>query len=472
MSYEINADYRQNFLFPPSIEDWINKEHPARFVRDFVDVFDIEEIGFKVSKGTDGRPRYSSNLLLKVYLYGYFQRVRTSRGLERLCCNDLGMIWLTGRNNPDHNTIWRFFDENKKAISSLFVKVTYVARENGLLGLVLHALDGTKIRAQVSDASGWHKKTLEQKLATLENGIKEIMRELEQSGEKDDGRYLLSEKLSDEQARMVGIKEALKKMESINRKHLNPIDKDARMTKCGKGSSFCYNAQAVVDEKSGMIVAEDVVNEEADNSMLTPMIGKVEETIGSRAEETVADAGYYSPDQMLKAEEKGYAVLVNINESISPEKEDVPFHKSKFVYDEKEDVFVCPLGENLFYERTAKDRRCKYQERIYRCKSFRYCPRRKDCSREKRGRKIAMGSHYGAVNRQLEKQKNPVKKEQLQRRGSIIERGFGFIKEFMGFRRFSVRGLEKVKTQWSLVCTTFNLYKLFRSWKIGKVAFA
>jgi hypothetical protein len=296
-------------------------------------------------------------------------------------------------------------------------QVTYTAWKNGLVGLVLHALDGTKIRAWVSDDSGWHYPSLKKKLYS---GIDEVLNEIEE---------------------------------------------------CGKGSSFCFNAQAVVDDASGLIVAQDVVNEEADNGLLVPMIEKVEANLGGIAEETVADAGYYSPKQLLEAEDKGFDILVDINKAISP-KEAKKFHKSKFTYDAAKDVFICPLGKELHFEGTREDRQGKYRERIYRCKCFKDCPERDACGREKKGRKITMGPHYQALMRQLEKQKIPEKKKELSRRKAIVERVFAFIKEVMGFRRFTVRGCEKVRTQWSLICTAYNLSKLFRLWRLGKQVFA
>jgi hypothetical protein len=166
---------------------------------------------------------------------------------------------------------------------------------------------------------------------------------------------------------------------------------------------------------------------------------------------------------LLEAEEKGYDILVNINEAIAP-KEAKKFHKSKFTYDENKDVFRCPVGKELYFDGTRKSRWGKYQERIYRCKCFKNCPERTACSCEKKGRKITIGPHYHAVMWQLEKQEIPDRKKRLSRRKSIVEPVFGIIKEVMGFRRFTVRGLENVRTRWSLICTAFNLRKLFKVW--------
>lgn len=466
MSHAIETDYNQSFLLPPRIEDWVPENHPARFIRDFVKRQNLKELGFRESPGTEGHPHYSNDMQLKIWLYGYFHKKRSSRALEAACYNDMGMIWLTTNNKPDHNTLWTFWRNNKKAIRNLFKEVTREACKSGLIGLILHAIDGTKIKADVCDNKGWHLSDIKKKLSELDIAVDEIMELIERAENVDESIY----PLPDDYVKKMELMKRCEEIERINRKHLHPLDKDARMTKHGKGKSFCFNAQVVADDASGLIVAQDLVNDENDTEMLTPMIERVEENLGERAEETVADAGYYSPDQLLQAEVKGYDVMVNINKAIEPKNAD-KFHKSKFSYDEKKDKFICPCGKELCYEGTRKSREGKYLERVYRCKSFKDCPERWSCSKEKRGRKITLGPHYQAVVRQVEKQKMPEKKAQLSKRKCIVERAFAFIKEVMGFRRFTYRGLENVKTQWSLICTTHNLHKLFRLWKDKKFAF-
>ena len=161
---EKRADYSERYLFPPSLEDWVGADHPARFVREFVDALDLKELGFKQREAEEGRPNYAAELLLKVWLYGYLMKLRTSRGLERGCRENVGLILLTGRNEPDHNTIWRFFSENKKALRQVFKQVVRVAVRADLVGLVLHAVDGTKIVARASRRTALHKADLEKEL--------------------------------------------------------------------------------------------------------------------------------------------------------------------------------------------------------------------------------------------------------------------------------------------------------------------
>lgn len=471
MSYSIEPDYNQQYLFPPRLEDLLPKNHPARFIRLFVDSLKLEEVGFSSSPGRDGRPHYSNSMKLKIWLYGYFRKIYSTRQLEDACRNDIGLLWLTGMHYPDHNTLWSFFDSNRRAIRNLFKKVTETALKADLIGLVLHALDGTKIQAKVSTRTGWNLKQLSKIVKDVDSSIEEIMKKIRAMHKGEAANFKLPEELEDQMELKKKIESILSEMNDINRQHLHKDDKDARMMKNGKTSEFCYNSQAVVDGDSNLIVAEDVTNAEKDNNMLVPMIENGEENLGALAEETLADGGYYAPEQLIEADVKGIGVLVNLDGQILPKK-DNKFHKSNFIYDKEKDVFICPMGKELTFERIKHGPKRRRDIRIYRCHHKRVCMESNMCSRDKRGRSIEKEPYYELLQRQIQKQKNPGNKEILAKRKTIVEPVFGIIKEVLGFRCFTVRGLENVKTQWSLICTTFNLRKLFGVWISGKLVIA
>src|ERR1700722_6600240 len=157
MAQPIAADYGQQFLFPPALEDWVPADHPARFLRGFVDQLDLPALGFAMPTATEGRPPYAPSLLLKIWLYGYLHRIRSTRKLEVACREHLSLLWLAGCQQPDHNSLWRFWRDNKAGLRAVFKRSAQLALEAGLVGLVLQALDGTKLQAAASGHSGWNK---------------------------------------------------------------------------------------------------------------------------------------------------------------------------------------------------------------------------------------------------------------------------------------------------------------------------
>lgn len=188
MSHEIRANYEQMDLLPQSLEDWVPRDHPARFIREVVDALDLRGLGFQPRESEEGRPPYANDLLLKVWLYGYLTRIRASRQLERACREHLSLVWLTGRHAPDHNTLWRFFRENRKALREVFRASVKVAAEQGLIGMVCQAVDGTKIRAVASSRTVEHRGNLEKALERVEASIEEMEAVIEQAEKEEGGR--------------------------------------------------------------------------------------------------------------------------------------------------------------------------------------------------------------------------------------------------------------------------------------------
>ena len=225
----------------------------------------------------------------------------------------------------------------------------------------------------------------------------------------------------------------------------------------------------VVDRESQLIVADEVVNAESDSELLVDMVEEVRENLGEPSAETVGDAGYYSPNQLAKAEAHGLGVLVPLPETSSSQGR---FDKSHFRYDESEDLYICPLGQRLTDQETRWNSHQKYRVRLYRCRRCHACAERGRCTPGRKGRAILKEEHDDAVARQREKQRLASVQKILRSRKSIVEPVFAQIKEHMGFRRWTVRGLEKVRAQWSMICTAHNLKKLYPFWREGKLLLA
>ena len=554
VSRVLRPNYAQRYLLPPSPEDWVSQDHPVRFVRDFVDALDLADFGIKEPKSGDvGRPAYEPAMLLKVWLFGYMSRIRSCRKLEKACFESMPFLWLTTMLHPDHNSLWRFFDVNRSAFPKLFRLLTRAAAEAGLVGSVLHALDGTKVTAVSSTDTAQHKKALAEKLEHLDEFIKAyvaavlanatvgndykmpaamkdesarrakiremLQRRIEDradeqgdepkepakpadesepardaaaqksndaepvkpadetapAGEKK--AALLSEQLPEGEAKQLvqeaealaqETKSKLAMLAEAGVNHLHAREPEARMMK-GRGThALGYNAQIVVDHDSDMIVACDVVTQQNDLAQLTPMLEQVHETLGRVAEQTVADGGYASGEQFKQAEERDLPVLVSLRDEPEAKGE---YSKAHFQYDAVTNEYVCPRGERLIQVGLNKSHATQqHPDVIYRCNNT-SCPVREQCSKEARGRKIRRPYGEDARERQAAKQQDPRMGILLGLRKEIVEHLFGIVKTIDGFRRFTVRGLEKVKAQWSLVCLAVNLRKLaaMATWVDGRL---
>src|SRR5207253_9292387 len=227
---------------------------------------------------------------------------------------------------------------------------------------------------------------LEKKLELLDKAVDEIIRQTEQAAAEEGSEVRLPEGLQDRQQLREKIQGQLNELAEKDRDHLQPKDEEAQVMKCRSRKKFAYNAQAVVDQQSKLIVAADVVTDESDNYQLVPMIDEVQKNLGKVAEQTVADAGYFATTGLAEAEEKNYPVLVNLPKSVQgTEKE--PYHASRFVYDAAKDQCICPRGEALPFETMkARDKARPYEVRLYRCQSYQTCPVRWQCSSSKTGR--------------------------------------------------------------------------------------
>ncbi|MBC8490486.1 MAG: IS1182 family transposase [Bacteroidetes bacterium] len=474
MSHQIKANYSQDFLLPPSLEDWIPSDHPSRFIREFIQSLDLRKLGFKVETSEEGRPYYSSDLLLKAWLYGYFHRIRSSRKLEKHCKDNVSLIWLTGMNYPDHNTLWRFWNNNKLRLRDIFKESLNVAKKLDLIDMSLNALDGTKIKAYSSKQGVMNKKKLETLLEKLDDEINNIEKEIEDNQESESGEYSLPSELQDKETLKKKIKEVMEELKVIDRENIHPKENEARMMRSSGTIDLSYNAQAVVDSKHQIIVGTDVINKENDTESLVPMIDKVKELTQRKAETTLADSGYATGEQIHQAQEKEFNVLLNLtsksNISTNPRKDKL-FHSSNFKYDKERDVMICPESKELEYFQTGISKNKKHKVKKYKCNQYESCSSRWECSKAKTGRTVKLNPFYESIERQKLKQLKSESHEKLKRRKSLIEPIFGNIKEINGFRRFTMKGLENAKTQWSMICTSINLQKMHKIWAKGEVKF-
>lgn len=492
MGNEIKADYSKRFLLPPAIEDWVPADHPVRFIREFVESLDFSNLSIKRRIKKKGRPNYSNELLLKIWLYGYYEQIYSSRKLEKACMNQMPMIWLTGMNYPDHNTIWRFFRKNRKILKEVFRQTVKIALKFNMVGFVVQAVDGTKIKANSSKILSIHKEDLDELLSNLDESIEKINLKIEKTEEKERflPEYNLPKKLknkdnlkrivrkgiaelSDEEKLSLreNVKKSIDYMKGKNVKHLSLTDKEARLMKNQSTKEYSYNAQAVVDEKNQIIVGAVLNNKETDYHNLTESIDDAVENTNRKSSETLADRGYFSGEELSLAETKGHSVIVNIPSFIGKlnSNKDAIVHKKDFKYNKELDYYQCPKGKRLTLDRIRKHKGRRYLVRVYRCKDFIDCPYNKKCSQAKRGRILERSPYDDAISNQIKKQENDVKRSLLAKRKKIVEPVFGWIKFNNKFSMWTYRGLVSVEAQWNLLCATINLKKMHKNWLLKKV---
>ncbi len=466
MSHVIAPDYGQQFLFPPALEDWVPADHPVRFLREFVDQLDLPALHFVIPAATEGRPPYAPSLLLKIWLYGYFFRIRSTRRLEAACGEVLPLVWLCGLLVPDHNSLWRFWRDNQEALRSIFKQTVQLAVRTGAVGLALQALDGTKIQAAASERTGWSKERMEKLLAALDATLDQT--ELKIVAENTDVAApgpRLPAGLAERQALREEIKKGLAQLAADGRGHHHPVEPEARVMKVGDTHRFAYNAQAVVDAKENILVACEATRQESDTGQLVPMIEQARANVGVAAVQTttLADRGYGAGADLQAAADKGFDVLVPPLEGKPAG--DHPYATQHFHYHPAARTVTCPRGTQLDYEGHTLEEGQRIER--YRCRCA-DCPVRTQCTRDPKGRRIEVRPHTAVVQALRERLRTPGGRALYDRRAELIEGRFAQIKQHEGFRRWTMWGLEGVRTQWALLCASWNLRVLWRHWRAGR----
>src|ERR1041385_9166048 len=465
MAQPIAPDYGQQFLLPPALEDWVPKDHPVRYIREFVDQQDLAKLGFAMPISNEGRPAYAPSLLLKIWLYGYHHRLRSTRKLEAACRDQISLVWLSGNIAPDHNSLWRFWRDNKVALRRLFKQSVQLAVKAGLVGLVLQAVDGTRIQALASPQSGWSKARMEKLLVELDAELDEAEQQLDQEPPGEPAQaYRLPESLEQRQSLQEAVKAGLTQLEQDGRGSYHPKEPEARRMKCAGRKPYAYNAQAVVDQSHGIVVAAEVSVEETDAGELVGMVKQAQQNTGAtNAVLSLADGGYGSGGKGNQAMEQQLQVLVQPMDG--GRQKDNGYSAHDFRYDASVGTVTCPQKQLLNFRRETLQKGQMVKQ--YRC-GVKDCPAAALCKDKKGRRVIEIWPHTQAVQAMRERLKQPEAREQLSQRGRIIERHFGHLKQHDGFRRWTVRGAENVRTQWALLNLTMNLRVLAKQWMSQK----
>src|ERR1700719_2862497 len=454
------VDRGQSTLFPECLDDWIDADNPVRVIDVFVEKLDLGALDFGGGdpKAT-GRPSYHPSVLLKLYVYGYLNRVQSSRRLEREAGRNVEVMWLTGRLVPDHKTIADFRKDSGPAIRKVCARFVALCRKLGLLATASVAIDGSKFKAVNNRDKNFTRAKMERRLAQIEESVARYLSQLDTADRQEPSEALaaktahLKEKLAKLASEMQRLKVIEKEMLASPDQQISLTDPDSRsMATSGRGSGVVgYNVQVAVDTEHHLIVTHEVTNDGTDRAQLANIACQAKKVLGVDELEAVADRGYYSGEEILACHEAGIAVTLPKPMTSGIEARG-RFGKQDFVYLSDEDVYRCPAGEKLKYHYTNEEDGQQLQR--YWTNTCRDCALKPRCTTGKE-RRITRWEHehvLEAVQKRLDK--NPLA---MRQRRETAEHPFGTLKMRIGATHFLMKRLPKVAIEMALHVLAYNL---------------
>jgi transposase len=454
MSYVAGVDRGQASLLPASLEDYIKADSPARVIDAFVAGLDVVELGFdRAVPASTGRPPYDPRDLLKLYIYGYFNEVRSSRRLERECRRNVEAMWLLHRLAPDFKTIADFRRANSTAIMGACRAFVMLCRESGLFQARLVALDGSKFRAVASRKKIMGREAIADEVACLDRKIADYLAELDDAddAEPDDAPDAVASALTALEARRAELHRLASWLDTEGRALVVAGEGDARPMGIGRGAKPpSYNVQTAVDADTGLILHHEVTDEATDNRMLHPMAEATKQVLERDALTVVADAGYSSGTQATACEASDITTCVPANRAINNHGDGALFDRSAFAYDPASDTFRCPMGRRLVRKRMHRDG----TNIIYTSNDCSGCTLKSQCTIAAR-RSVTRNLHEDALNRMNERATS----DMMRRRRCAAEYPFGTIKRMMAGGRFLTRNLKGTRTEMALSVLAYNILR-------------
>ncbi len=464
------ASRSQSTLFPEYLEDWVGDDNPVRVIDVFVEELDLGEIGFeRVDPKETGRPGYHPAVLLRLYIYGYLNRVQSSRRLEREAGRNVEVMWLTGRLVPDHKTIADFRKDNGAAIRKVCGQFVCLCRGLGLFAEASVAIDGSKFKAVNNRDRNFTRAKMQRRMAQIEESVERYLSQLDSADRQEPSQALatrterLTEKIEKLRLEMQRLKALEVQMLATPDRQVSLTDPDARsMATSGRGSGVVgYNVQASVDTKHHLIVTHEVTNVGNDRSQLAAMSKKTKAALEVDKLDVVADRGYFSSEQILACDQAG--ITVTLPKPItSGLKAKGRFGKQDFRYVAEDDVYICPAGERLVYHYTNEENGLTLHR--YWTNACGACAIRDRCTTAKE-RRITRWEHehlLEAVQRRLDE--NP---DKMRQRRETVEHPFGTIKMWMGATHFLMKTLKNVRTEMALHVLAYNLKRVMSIMGIG-----
>lgn len=463
MRYIQGTDRQQTTMLPPVVDDFVQADNPVRFIDYFVDThLNLVELGFTYSEPKiTGRMPYNPADLLKLFIYGYLNRIRSSRQLEKETHQNVVLMWLMRMLHPDFKTIADFRKNNKKAIREVCRTFTLLCRDLGLFDLEFFAIDGSKFAAVAHKSKAFTKDKLQKLIRAIDEQVDAYLESIEQEDDKEqEVQKATAEELQQKidalrQSRQV-YETYHQMLEESGETQMVLSDSDSRLMRTGhNGRDVCYNAQIAVDKKHKLIADHEVTNAPNDIRQLKNMAQQIKTTFNLDHFECAADAGYFHKDDIKECLDENIACYVPEPQK-SKNRKKGKYTKKEFPYNAAEDSYICPAGQQMINSGSMVKHGRK--EFIYKTSACRDCPLKPKCTTAKEGRRIYRWEHERVIeDMQHQLDDNP---QYMYDRRTMAEHPFGTLKRAFGHSYFLCRGLEMVNTEMSLSVLAYNMRRV------------
>ncbi|MGA2795640.1 MAG: IS1182 family transposase [Roseiarcus sp.] len=464
MRFVVGQDRNQSTLFPEVVDDYIGDDNPVRAIDVFVDELRLGDLGFDgVQPQATGRPAYHPATLLKLYVYGYLNRVQSSRRLERECQRNIELIWLTGRLAPDFKTIADFRKDNGEAIRKVCREFVALCRRINLLSDASVAIDGSKFKAVNARDRNFTQTKMQRRIEQIDESIKRYLSQLDTADRQ--GPTVPEAKIARLNEKIATLRQEIQRLNALNTqmmqtedKQISLTDPDARsMATSGRGSGIVgYNVQSAVDTQHHLIVSHEVTNLGHDRSQLSRMAEQARSALNAETLDVVADRGYYDSEEILACEKAGITVSLP-KPTTSTAKADGRFDKQDFVYVAEDDVYRCPAGERLTYRYTREE--AGKNMRRYWTSACQACPLKARCTPGTE-RRITRWEHEAVLEKvQARLDADP---DKMRVRRQTVEHPFGTIKSWMGSTHFQMKTLKNVGAEMALHVLAYNMKRVMQ----------
>jgi transposase len=467
--FVLGDDRSQSTLFPERLDDYLGDDNPVRAIDVFVDELDLAKLGFGgVEPEATGRPAYHPATLLKIYVYGYLNRVQSSRRLERECQRNIELVWLTGRLMPDFKTIADFRKDNGEAIRKVCREFVVLCRRLELFSETSVAIDGSKFKAVNARDRNFTQAKMQRRLEQIDESIARYLSQLDSADRQ--GPTVPEAKITRLNEKIATLRQEIQRLNALNAqmmqtedKQISLTDPDARsMATSGRGSGIVgYNVQVAVDTKHHLIVTHEVTNVGTDRSQLAHVAKETKVMLELENLDVVADRGYFNSEEILACEKAGITVTLP-KPMTSNSKAEGRFGKQDFRYVAEEDIYICPAGERLAYHYTTEENGLVL--RRYWTNACQSCAIKHTCTTAKE-RRITRWEHehiLEAVQRRLDE--HP---EKMRQRRETVEHPFGTIKSWMGSTHFQMKTLKHVGTEMALHVLAYNMKRVMKILGVG-----